>query len=65
MTVHCIWCQRNPVAYFDGEGKCGEHAEQWVSSITNHAPILSGPPLPQEKRSPQKGVTSHTPRHYK
>lgn len=61
----CLECELRPVANFGGQSLCPTHAAQWVETETRHAPILSGPPLPLEKRSPQKGVASNTPRHYR
>jgi hypothetical protein len=62
--MSCLDCELNPVVSFAGERLCSLHAAQWADTETRHAPILSGPNLSSEKRSPQMGVKSHKPRHY-
>jgi hypothetical protein len=63
--MNCLDCELKPLAYFEGQGLCNYHAEQWIEVSTRHAPNVSGPPSPSERRSPQTGMASHVPRHYK
>lgn len=64
MDYVCGKCETNPLTHINGVGVCVEHIDR---AVEPHAPMWSGPVpvLPPEKRSPQKGVASHTPRHYK
>lgn len=61
----CLQCELHPVVHFNGAGLCADHADQWIATETRHAPALSGPMLARDRRSPQKGIVSNTPRHYK
>lgn len=62
---HCINCELYPVATIDNEPLCRDHVEQWNTILTRHAPLDNPFIRLIDRMSPQQGVTSHTPRHYK